>query len=220
MIDFNAIMFGARAAISGGGGDIVFINSVIAGSPANEHASQTPDFDTTGANFIFIALEYYSGITAVPTVTDSFGNTYTLSSIIYGDDPAIRFCYCFGATVGADHQVTVSGTTTYSSFLVAAFSGPTSLQEYTETANSDGQIVPPITPSGAGALLLTILKKNFSEPETIDNEPYVVLGRASNSYYKPALAYLIQTTAEESEPIWIQDGLYTVSPAILVCFNR
>ena len=117
--------------------------------------------DTTGADFLSVQLSGWQNWSALPTVTDNKGNTWTRSaSIGVGASYSVIFT-CVPTSVGADHVVTVAGVNLYGSGVLRWFSGvrQTDTIEATRSTNNtrtdtfttanDGDLI--LTCSGAGA---------------------------------------------------------------------
>jgi hypothetical protein len=82
----------------------------------------TPPINTTGANLIVVAVQYYIGASGL-TLTDSKSNTWTaLTERSDTLDGKLRLYYCAGGAVGTGHTFTFAGTAVYAAIQVFAFS--------------------------------------------------------------------------------------------------
>lgn len=168
----------------------------------------TTGIDTTGANFIVLALSYLN--TAAPSISDNKGNTYT--ALTAKDDATSaksRLYYCASPTVGTGHTVTVTGTSIFASVAVAAFSGvlgAAPLQVEAAGGSGTGLSRQPgsVTPAADGSLVVTGLAFEVSQTVTIDSG-FAITDQnnfAGGTDFGSALAYLIQGTAAAVNPTW------------------
>lgn len=201
------------------------VSHVAASGSSN--GSTTSSIDTTGANLLIVAVGYYSGSTHDPTISDSNGNTWTSVSSTYyesntGDHASIRIYYAYNPTVGSGHTFTVSATSTFGSFVAAAFSGATitnpkdvesgHVSAGSGTSDQPGSITPtqdndlilsawvgsdPVTSLAASGLTIT---------DTVQPVSFVSDGTS--------LAYVVQTTATAVNPTWSWNNTTSKATAI------
>lgn len=87
----------------------------------NSTSVTTTAIDTTGANFLVVAVSFYNG---TASVSDNKGNTWVPLTLVAKDsfyDSAIQFFIVQNPTVGSGH--TITATATFPSAAFAAFSG-------------------------------------------------------------------------------------------------
>ena len=194
---------------------VSFIVAANAGGPTG---GTTSAVNTTGANFE--SMIFCSGSTSLPTVSDSASNSWgpPLASYIGVSNQTLRLYAVTNPTTAANQTFTVSsGGGSYSSFVVLAFSGQSTLDQKNGTfATSSVTSFSPgsITPTMNNELLLTGVCSNSvpssSYAYSIDSsftiptngwKPY-----QAGSNYAAGSAYLIQTTATAENPTWSWTG--------------
>lgn len=190
----------AAAAVSG----FAYLGGASAGSTGASTGATTTGFDTTGANLIVVALSFDGGST--PTLSDSKGNTWTALTLGAGS-PRARLYYCQAPSVGSGHTFSISGTNTFGSVNVQAFSGaivsPFDV-ENTAAGTSTSPQAGSITPGFNNELVVAATATGNGNINSIDGgftstNPVNYL--ASN-HYGIGIAYLIQTTAAAANPTW------------------
>lgn len=159
------VIRGPRVPAAGGGSPALIASL---GEPGNVNGFTTASIDTTGANLIVVTVSYYS---SEPTLSDSKSNSYTaLTARTTGSSQYIRQYYIQGGTVGSGHTFTLTGSNTYPSIVVLAFSNISAAPADQEnTALNSGWTtfsVGSITPSQANTVAVAGLEY-YSEAGTI-----------------------------------------------------
>lgn len=183
----------------------------------------TTGADTSGADLIVVALEYYKA--SGSNLSDSKGNTWTALTDYQNAsaNSAVRIYYCSNPTVGASH--TFSTTSDFSGLCVLAVSGARTAstpfdQEIGTTGGTSGATQGPgsITPSVDGCLVVTGIYQNAAG----GTSPTIPSGYTSMGVWPTATAftggaaYQIQTTATATDPQWtpgISSTNYAVNAA-------
>lgn len=171
----------------------------------------TGSIDTSGASFLVLSVGWYVGGTA-PTISDSKSNTWTaLTQQSWGGVSANRLYYCASPSVGSGHTFTASGSSSYSSMCVLAFSG--------------SHATPYDQENGSGATSATIQPGSITPPEDnclvvsgvcpSDSSGAIAINGGFTEYDIPwvigvnegcGIGYLIQTTATAANPTWTMDA--------------
>lgn len=102
---------------------ISLVAHVAAGSSNGGSSVTTSSIDTTGATLLVVVVSY--NYLASPTVTDNKSNTYTGLTAQVGNDNACRIFICAAPTVGTGHTFSASGSSSFPTICVGAFSGIT-----------------------------------------------------------------------------------------------
>lgn len=106
-------------------------------SPGASGGSTTPSINTTGADLIVVGIVQTRLNTA--TLTDSKSNIWTaIGTLQNSGQEAVQLFYCSPPTVGSGHTFTVTGTSSFSSAFVQAFSGSASTPLDQQTGNNSG----------------------------------------------------------------------------------
>jgi hypothetical protein len=167
-------------------------------------------FDSTGADFIVLAVPTDGGVTLVGSdISDNKSNTswQVLTTYLTASNVArIHIIYHASPAVGTGHTVTVTKSSSFCSIAIGAFSGGHA-SPYDQTdggADFGTSIAPPIgiTPPGNGYLLITALTSG-GDPGTVTlPSGYTAMGTAVafGSVYSIAPAYKIQATAALEQP--------------------
>lgn len=193
-----------------GGGAAAFVASVATAGGANTVTSGA--IDTTGANFIQVAVSFYNGGGVAGTLTDSRSNTWTAVTTIDSGSPnfvKLAIFRCSSPSVGSGHTFTNTGTAIYTSIAVIAFSGMnTSPADQTNSAASTGVLsVQPgsITAGQANTVLICALAADNNSGTLSINSGFTgvvqVVG-SSGTNEGVALAYRIDTSATATNPTW------------------
>lgn len=174
----------------------------------------TTGADTSGADLIVVALEYYkaSGSNLTDSVGGGAGNTWTALTDYQNPaaNSAVRIYYCSNPTVGASH--TFSTTSDFSGLCVLAVSGARTAtspfdQEIGDTGGFAGATQGPgsITPSVNGCLVVTGFYQNTAgAPAPTVPAGYTAIGTPwpTATAFTGGAAYQIQTTATATNPPW------------------
>lgn len=166
----------------------------------------TSAIDTTGADFILIAVAKYQS-TAV-TISDSKSNGSPTALTEYGSNDRVRLYYYAAPSVGSGHTFTINGP--YPGVQIIAFSG-SHASPYDQTngaysTNSSSQAAGSLTPSEDNCLVVTAVGLGGgSVTEQVDS-PFsahqyfidVIAGTNQGC----GIAYEVQTTATARNPTW------------------
>lgn len=163
--------------------------------------------DTTGANLIVAALA--ANAAASGTFSDSNSNTWTplTQAPDAFSDRFICFYYCENPIVGAGHTFSVTGTSTFPSISVSAWSGGTTSSFDVQNNNNNGfstsTTTGSVTPGSANELVITALC--FDDTTATINLGFTTTDVHSGAAFGSVgngMAYLIQTTATAENPTW------------------
>ena len=176
-------------------------------SPGSTTSATTAGFDTTGADLIVAVMSYYAN---VPTLSDSYGNTWTALTAYVDNFVTVRLHYCVSTIVGPGHTFTVAGGAAcypVVSFLAASGAASPSPYDAESGAGSGGFVTSlqpgPITPATAGALLVTGI--------TVDNSNSLAVGSGFSSaitnygggtHLGGGVGWLVQGAAAAIDPTW------------------
>ena len=180
--------------------------STSAGGTANTVTSS--GIDTTGANLIVVAVSWF-GIGAVPTLTDSNGNTWTQRTAYGGANDDHVLYYCSNPTVGAGHTFTAAKTSSYPTISVAAFSGAASSSPYSAESGAYAAAVATaqpgsVTPAGDKYLVITSATWSSALTAAVDSGFNIAAQTnfSSGNHMGGGIAYLVQDTAAAVNPTW------------------
>ncbi len=174
----------------------------------NDTFSTATGYNTSGADLLVVA---WSGTAAPDSITDTFSNTWA-SAVT---DTAFRVCTIYYAwntssKVGADHQITLTGTDFFGSAAFLAFTGSQTSSDpkdaSTAHTNSFGVTTiqaGSITPAANDEVVIAAVQGDAGGTPTI-NSSYTALGNPGSGgvYLGGAIGYLIQTTAGATNPTW------------------
>lgn len=190
---------------------IAFIAGVTtaASPPGTDVTSGT--INTTGANYLVACVANFGGA-AGGSISDSKGNTgWTALTRVIDATGAVQCSWCKPTSVGSGH--TVSNTSTSPTIGFAAFSNVNASpfdSEVGATGTSTTPTAGSITPSANGGLVISATGFLSSNPPiaTIDSGFTLVdLAIAvSATNWGFGMAYLIQTTAGATNPVWTVDA--------------
>jgi hypothetical protein len=156
--------------------------------------------DTTGANLLVAAVSSFSAPTGF---SDSKGNTWTALTAASNSNVACRIYYSIPGSVGSSH--TFTGTGTYRTFWVGAFSGAASSSVFDVEASNTGSGTSgtpgSVTPAGNGSLLIIACDNNTGDPQNGTITGYTAINVNNGGSNMTLLAgYLVQSTAAASNP--------------------
>lgn len=171
----------------------------------------TSAVNTAGAKRIYVFVSYYGSGTA-PTISDSLGNTWTACSALPPSTQKARLYYCNSPTVGAAHTFTATGTGSYPTICMAAFSTPVVSGALDINLAATGSGSGLVNPAGSGAtpahnseIIVTGTSWGAAGASAATvSGGYTVTDQVNYSagIEGGALAYLIQTTATATNPQW------------------
>ncbi len=170
-------------------------------------------FDSTGANFLAVWIALGGTGTYSGTPSDNKGN----SGWVQGT-PAVSglsdrcgcWWYCIPTTVGTGHTISVTGTSTFPTIAVSAWSGADTSSPYDQ--HNEGGLVfgttvstGSVTPSQNNELLLAGLQFDDSTNGNTSTGSFSVIDRLNDGSFghsSAAVAYEIQTTATARNVAW------------------
>lgn len=162
---------------------------------------------TSGGNFVVVILHSQSG-TAIETIHDSFGNTFTALTVTDNTVRLIEILYAKNATTGGGHTLTLesSGGKLSSACMmsfnivdtVAPFDQEAGHTDFGVTTVQPGSI----TPSEANELIVTVVSSVSDLQNFTINSGFTEFGTEPNSQYSMSGAYLIQGAAAAINPTW------------------
>jgi hypothetical protein len=167
----------------------------------------TAPIETTGADFLVLVAAVAD---INPTVTDSFGNTWTAVPAVDHAWTGQLF-YAANATVGTGHTFTVVQADEDVGCAVAAFSGVLASRPLESDLNGLGSTTlqfGAITPGRAGDLIVTGLNSFASSAAPSTDTGFTVTDSlfGTGNISSPTLAYLIAPTSDPVNPTWTNGG--------------
>jgi hypothetical protein len=175
----------------------------------------TTGVDTTGANFLAVALDYFDS--APPALTDSATgcaspcNTWTAltksgpdaaagSTIIY---------YACNATVGANHVFTATRTGQQATLTMEAFSNVKTTTCFESENGAIGALVSTlqggsVTPAASGDLVIAAIQPGNSTTLSIDSGFTITdfIVSSGGVSYAGGMAYLVVSSTAAQNPTW------------------
>lgn len=208
--------------VSGGGGGSPFALIANASASGLSPAITTGAINTTGANLLVMGVAYYTG-SAIPTVSDSKGNTWTALTSRGSSDAGAKIFYCVPSSVGAGHTFSVTAGLAIA-FGVHAWSGanatPFDVQNGATSNATTSLQTGSVTPSANNSLLVTIgVPGGTSTSYSIDSGFTTTFNQnvASGTSEGAIMSYLTQGTASAINPtISWSGGSVTAAAAIAV----
>ena len=177
----------------------------------------TAGIDTTGANLITVVVPSYSG-TAAPTLSDSKSNTYTGLTEQVVIDNRLRMFYVLSPTVGGSHTFTVAGTDSFSSCIVAAWSGAAAFdqQNGATAAGVSSLATGSVTPSENNELLVYgAMINDVGDITAVDIGTLLDHFAGVDSVnFGCGFGYQIQTTATARNPSFTGSGTFNMNAVI------
>jgi hypothetical protein len=182
------------------------LDSAFVGGGFNTDVT-TPTFDSTGATIIVVVVSAYN---VVPiTVVDSEGNLYSLltAQVATGTQPDslnTRLCYTLNPSTNVNHTVTVGGTSSAVTAIVAAFN----IVSLFDAQNGNNFAVVgslsmqtgSITPSANNVLIVSGFVSE-SLNNTIDSG-FTMVHQVTGPFAAGALAYKVQSAPTLENPTW------------------
>ena len=165
--------------------------------------------DTTGANLLIAVVSQDNGA-ALPTLSDSKGNTWNARTTYAGSFTKVTIFYSVATSVGASHSVTATGSNVTCTLTVLAFSGAHASTPYdvenganfgSGTSGQPGSV----TPSENDELIVTGIVWTGATSAASINSSYTIAQVAYLSggvAYGGGAAYLIQGAAAAVNPTW------------------
>ncbi len=187
------------------------------GAGGSANSATTSAINTSGANLLIVSASWYAGTTTSGVVSDSKSNTWTLLTKHTSDLPcANQLFYCVPVAVGSGHTFTFSGTDSFASIGVQAWSGnaavPFDSQSGNDQTHNISNTIQPgsLLPSEDNCLVVASLQFENNSANTVtidsgftisDTVPY-----SGGNNEGGSMAYLVQTTATSVNPTWDVGG--------------
>lgn len=200
---------------------INLVNKVSAVGGANSATTSGETINTAGATLIIVAVSSYG---SDPVLTDNVGNTYIKLQTSTTTNSRSAMYYCAGPVTNANHYFTVTGTGTYPSIAVLAYSGTDNVMPLTrETGNSTGApsttlVAGSITPPINNCLVVTSLATDAANTASINSSFVIEEQRVYTAAVNMgiALAAKVQTTAAVEGPTWTLTGSTNLAAKLVV----
>lgn len=166
--------------------------------------------DTTGCTLLLIAVADYA-VNTKTAITDSKGNSWTELTIWAGSVSRIRILYSVPTSVGSGHTFTATGTTTFVSIAVQAWSGAATVPFDQQNGNQNpispfnSIQVGSVTPSENNEIVVAaLISSTIGSTYTIDSGMTISdqAPNVSSTAFGIGFAYIIQTTAGAINPTW------------------
>ncbi len=179
----------------------------ITASSVTSSTFTTGTLDTTGATLIVVAVEEFAVSTLSDNMSNGAGTSLTLQT---GSNIRLQIHYYTAPTVGAGHTWTATGTGTFTTLAVSAWSGvatstPFDVENGASVTGTTTIQPGSVTPGTSGSLLLFAIGNNqVIGTDSIDNG-FVVLDRTDvvgGQHEAAAHGYLIQSVAAPINPTW------------------
>lgn len=186
--------------------------AIAVADSGNAHVSRAANgtsagITTTGATWLGAVV---TDANTVPTVTDSYGNTWvaTLTERAGVFSSRTRLCYVENPTVGAGHTFTQSGPDAPGGVFLALTGVKTSATAFDQTAGAATQSSPAqagsVTPSEDNEVVVAAIGGFNTGTYSIDGGFSVIqqLAGVGGVNYSSAVAILVQTSAAAANPSW------------------
>lgn len=181
------------------------------GTGANGGTSGT--IDTTGADLIVCVISGDSSAYLADTlgITDSKSNSWTqLTEKRNAGDGGVAIWYSRPTSVGTGHTFSVTGTATYGTILITAWSGSVATPFDVQNGAASGGAVTTlqpgsVTPNETNELVIAgIVYDQTSGTVSVDSSFTISdqVNQTSFQYYGGALAYKVQTSVVSDNPTW------------------
>ncbi len=167
--------------------------------------------DTTGATLIVVAVEEFAVSTLSDNMSNGAGTSLTLQT---GSNIRLQLHYYVAPTVGAGHTWTSTGTGTFTTLAISAWSGVTTSSPFDvengAAVTSTTTIQPgSVTPAVSGSLLLFAIGNNQTIGSNSINNSFVVMDTTNvvgGQHEAAAHGYLVQSVAAPINPTWTIAG--------------
>ncbi len=189
--------------------NIEFVAGTTAGSTNDGASVTTAAIDSTGANFLVVAVADY-GAVSPGTVTDSKGNTWSIltSYTELSDSDRICLFYSKPTSVGSGHTASyAAGGVGYPSVGFAAFKN-VGAAPFDKQVGATGSSPAPaggwITPASDNSLIIAA-QINLAATDAVGSGFSMVaapIPLLAAQHYGLGMAYLIQTAASAVNPVW------------------
>lgn len=175
-----------------------FIGQVGLASTDGENVT-TGDLNTTGATLLVASVASYTA-TPEPTITDSRGNTWIplTKQENFTGVVRCRLYYCYSPITDASHSFSLSGTLSYPTIIVMAFSGTAGLYN-AENGNigTSPTSTGSITTVGSNEIVISALASNRCSGLTgiTSGFTYYDIANVLGAAFSISIAYYIKPTA-------------------------
>lgn len=178
-----------------------FIRGTCAGA-GGPNTGVTATLDTTGANFIFVSAAYFTAGTFV----DSGSNTWTSLGTTGTNPTSQNFYVASPSGTGVGQTFTYSGTATYTSVCVAAFSGVLASSPFdspgaSNTATSISLATGSVTPTLATDFMITaVASGGGGSPFSVDSSFIITntIAFVASTHYAVGIAYKLSTSTAQN----------------------
>jgi hypothetical protein len=195
------------------GGGIALVTHVAGPVTAGSGGGVSAAINTTGANFLVLNASFYSSGCTV-TVSDSNSNTWAALTGYSNGASTGRFYYAVNPKVGSGHTFTVSGSSCYPSFEVAAFSGMKTSGVFdsgTDSgANGNSATIQPgsVTPPSGYQLVMTGVSIDSGSVSSVNSSFTMTdsLAYSGGNNFGSGMAYLVQHPGAAVDPTWTISG--------------
>lgn len=165
-----------------------------------------------GSSFLVIVAQGNSG---TPTISDTFGNTYTAPTFTAGANPVIRsgtgtwlYAYlCSHCTGGSNHEITVTQASGLYivEFIEITGAAASPLDQSNGEFTTTLPTVCPVTPTAASELVIGIVWISNSGAAITPNGGFTALDAANDSGWGAyASAYLLNPSETAQDPAFTQ----------------
>lgn len=166
----------------------------------------TPAINTTGATLIVVSIARYTVGTPNP-FTDSAGNTWINAGIITATAVEMERWYVINPTTSASHTFTETGSNSFSTIIVSAYSGISVVFDKKSSGTGSTNSIQPgsLTPTNGYSLIITSTAADISEAPTVDSgfTERETMTRVPGVEYAGGIADIIQgATPSAVNPAW------------------
>lgn len=197
------------------------VTSTSAAAAGGADSVSTGAIDTTGANFIAVAVSHFGGSL---TMSDSKGNSYTeLLHPTTADAKAYLF-YCADATVGTGHTFTATSAndSVFPAIVVGAFrnvatTSPADVTDTTTNLSAGSVVAGPVTPNQHASLIVTMLGTGGGIASVTGGDSFTEVAfvdQSGGNNMGVGMAYQYQETAAAISATWTLDATESLASGI------
>lgn len=181
----------------------------LADNSTSGNGFTTVSYNDTGANFIIVQV--VTNFATSGTLTDSNSNSWIPLTQFSGafSDRFAQFYYCISCTVGSGHTFSITGTSTFPSLGVLAFSGvdtssPFDVQNGSNNGFANTVTTGSITPGVSGELIIAGLQYDDSTTATITGGATTINANPQTGFgwTGQVMAYFVQSVATSVNLTW------------------
>lgn len=226
MLD-STLFFADSIKRASGGVAIVTGAHIGAGSP-DTNTFTTSAIDTTGCDFLVVAVGYFSAIVLSDSKTNSW-SALTVKTNVDGNNSVVLY-YCAAPIVGTGHTFTLTGLVSFGSIAVQGFRGVKAASPFDKengaTVTGATTLQPGnVAPVEDNELLVTAYTESVVGTLSI-NSGFTITDQTavgSGAHFGVALAYLINgagTLGVNVNPTWTKTGANDQSAAVIATFKK